>query len=1682
MKETELRIQKYKALLPRARERVIAALMIFAVSLAMLTVSTLSWITLAVAPEVSGVNTTIAANGNLEIALAGRYDSEGNLLEPAPTAIGDGALSVTERNLTWGNLVNLSDPSYALERIVLRPASLNKSTLLTAPLYAAKYSAYGQVVDYNDDFALTKWNGVSGFIKSETKGINAISSVKFETIDDYVDPNEEKYKELAANATNYLRNADREWEAMNSKMDPIGGLIETFMSGQLKENSSNPNALENEVCDPDDILAFYDLMVYMYDVPMESLGNALIEILYMYQFNASTLINESGTSVYPNPVKFTSVDAFCEGALAELSKISAARANATGKGDDFVENITTALFNNSNFKNVIFKTVQQYITHRATLSGIIADFENENGIKSKAEKAKMGEGSVVWNDISANVQKLVNISTCEIGGWTVDKLAGTGDGMKAAIGMLSGTQEAVIKDGLLVDIESMLHDGDGIRVTNLEVRISKSALKAKLEAAGYGSISGAVDIVNIGKDYVSVKANVTTYATAKYPTATGYLDITKANDVVGVVLKLSNYYAQDTYGLSVDFWLRSNAPNTYLILEGEVIYDNNPITAVVNITNANGESTSETVEVYLATVKRTVETKINGESAEEPSVHYFTDQEIYQRDNVWYYVSNSQPVVITDSVEEYTDEATGAQTVITTNAVIEGSPEQKLSKNVIGYSGANRIWKDETYLGDSYNMDHSTTQGTGSCYTFYVNDPSDTDKYLDLLSALRVVFYDAEGNYLASAVLNKKLAYSDHGKVTVPLVILEENSTVYANVPVNDGTNSTERVPTIANLTKGDAKLITALVYLDGELVDNTKVLDSSEIQGKLNIQFGSTYVPNEALKDDALRDEEVRVSGEVVGDKQADFNPANPHTVKVKINIDGNTPNIVTGNFVRALNNVQGTLYSSVVFTKTEENGVWEAIVEFDAPGSFIMRSVFIDGIEYDIERVNGEDSIAIEINGFAVTSFASVEGLGSNAYHITADSSVEEMFVLKLASDAYRPTTVKGVFVNEKNVYVTVTFESNISDITEWTGKANFIYSGTYKMTNVVIDGSYYPLPGNVTYERYISTGLRANVDIRIVDDYVTDENLTLTNGSIAYLYRGFSHEFSVAASIVDGSGKALGYVGDKIEVNYTNNLTANLYWNGEEYVGEFLVENPGEFKFSNIYLNTYAQSIRSAADADSVTCIPTDPVEYLGIVNTIPEEVITVGNTDNGNIITMRFKNAQASNLYGLFEVRQSVNGAPSYVVLAASRSTYGAESDNTNDFTFNITQDGYWKLIDTKLSLVYDGSTTPGTFYLGDGMLSIENNAVVLKTTSDDGVVDVVNTPGAEGYDSQTVFAAFNAADGYYTFDENAGTTHTNALREDGTKVISEIYVTYGGNYDSTKSGNAFLVPYTNAISGLTVTFEDFEHKAINGVDIENVHLTVAYRGGSKDNGGYESTELKTYTGFVVGFSSTDGKTYTSENHDLLYAGNYIVEFSYTIDGVTTKNPSACPWSTNVSVHSVTPSVVVTGVSNKDTEIDTQITWQEKSSIIGRKSLSYTFSNPNTNTITDGVNVTVYAQATKSGTGDATFNRPTLKFKASGIDSFSTVKFTIPAGSAKAIDVTLNGTTESSDYTLGSTFQVVSKGGSFSWAYITYSVSGYKGHGEDVRIETVTITKGGIAYTVTLDNPIIINNPSSIDQKS
>ena len=83
--------------------------------------------------------------------------------------------AATEANLTWGNLVDLSDSSYGLEKIILNPAALNLKTVdntkalklsgqmiqggLTSPLVAPNYGADGRVINVQKNTTVGKYNG-----------------------------------------------------------------------------------------------------------------------------------------------------------------------------------------------------------------------------------------------------------------------------------------------------------------------------------------------------------------------------------------------------------------------------------------------------------------------------------------------------------------------------------------------------------------------------------------------------------------------------------------------------------------------------------------------------------------------------------------------------------------------------------------------------------------------------------------------------------------------------------------------------------------------------------------------------------------------------------------------------------------------------------------------------------------------------------------------------------------------------------------------------------------------------------------------------------------------------------------------------------------------------------------------------------------------------------------------------------------------------------------------------------------------------------------------------------------------------------------------------------------------------------------------------------------------------------
>ena len=123
------------------RNKLFAAIAMLLVSSIMMVSSTYAWFTLSTAPEVQGITTTVGANGNLEIALSPADGDSANI----GSAMGDSTKEWTVKNLTWGNLLDLSSTSYGLEAITLLPARLNLGAVATAPLKTPVYGADGRI-------------------------------------------------------------------------------------------------------------------------------------------------------------------------------------------------------------------------------------------------------------------------------------------------------------------------------------------------------------------------------------------------------------------------------------------------------------------------------------------------------------------------------------------------------------------------------------------------------------------------------------------------------------------------------------------------------------------------------------------------------------------------------------------------------------------------------------------------------------------------------------------------------------------------------------------------------------------------------------------------------------------------------------------------------------------------------------------------------------------------------------------------------------------------------------------------------------------------------------------------------------------------------------------------------------------------------------------------------------------------------------------------------------------------------------------------------------------------------------------------------------------------------------------------------------------------------------------------
>ena len=1605
MRETEKRIRMYQAQLPFAKEKVIASLLIFAFSIAMITMTAFAWTTLSVAPEVSGATTTITSNGNLEIALAGNYDiqyakdsngklipqkeggqqvlntdsttnqkqemdgntpvvdAEGNpvylvqdennnwiykykyiveAIVPTPpnsSAVGDSLLSIQDRNKTWGNLINLSDPSYGLDQIILRPATLNTGvSLAKKPFVSATYGPDGRVESTtNSEFAYTQYleiaNGQYGFVQSDLPGVKAVSTVLKQPT--HIDSKLGLYYDkmttnvipsvIFKTASDNLHSIVAELDMANGNSSPLSGLMSTYLNGYLyvtlpktePKDWVKPDGWKYDgympiACNRDNIVAIAgskknpthdSIMEKLEDLVLDVVAEGYVELFYLYQMDTYIVRSEYDKLSDPEnefvwPESWARYDENEYGYVTKAG-IDAFLADAPGLIDAMI-----AQRSKDSDKAILreFKTkITSFTTIRNTL---------RNAQSKLSEMVDRGD-TIYWYEVEPYVNALVNIETTKIGVDGGEKkmlktwFGSLKDNMTTLSKMLdkNANNSAVVEQGIIRDIDALLFSVEkGIYIQSVSVSVEYNAIKKR--AGSYGSLLGFAGISGDQTIYANISTNAPTKDANNQWNACvvsdALIDITSVLDKGYIVY---TYKALDTYGLAIDFWLRTNVPGASLILEGEVEFEDRAVTKTL----ANGT----VVTLYLVDITKTIT-----ENDKEPEITDLSDVIIYSLPDengnaVWYYEDGTLFLTEENIYGAIPEGATEAPIIGTIKTQMKSEPKVKTEKVAVGYSSANRVWKENEFpIG--IDPQYSTTQGSGSCYTFYA-DPSELNTILSVLERMRVAFVDSNGKLLAIAKLDTKYCFSEYGRHLVPLVLYSGGGEVTVTDPIS-GMDTT--YSTIMNMQTNTPTMISALVYLEGTSIENKDVLASADIQGQFNIQFGTVY-DEKAMKDEALMNESITLAASIA-DKSVDAVKgeyvktvtATISGLKYTTDEEGNKiwPS-VTANFTRKISSTQGTIYFDRPLSFTTTDGTtWTCDFTFKTPGDYIMRSITIDGQEWFL---NSDNPVEFSIDGFKIDNLSSE--YGQKYTFMTAASYVSDQFTLNItASPAFAnkmPQTIKGVFTNEDNVNVDLNFTktSEANGTAEWVANVNFNTSGTYTLRYLLLDGEYYELPN--PFIREVTLGLQTRVWLTAPNNFETDEeykyNASQDVHSFFYMHPQTEHEFNVVLEIYDESGKEIRQLGgnDGVTLFYgegDRQTAAKLKWNAvsDNYSGAALTLNfPGIYSFNRVEIpittstTTNTQSVTATRGASQVVIASRNPYDYTGIASVEHKEfnVLTSNITlaTDAPHVVLNFENAVSATVYGKFVVTDKDGNEKFSFVVEAKR------DDDT--FVFFIPEsvfgDGFYYLDTVKITNVLDKDDV---FYQSNTNLVNPNN--------------IRDTEAFDEANKTTNFLTvdFSAADKQNTKIKII----KNLFVSDNIGVENGANAVYGKDADGNVVGK-FMQSYS--VNDIKFTVVDFTGVPINDATVNAYYILLGNN--SYTYGGYtykdwdkdqKSTDLM---GTVIG-TTKSGSEYTVNSFNIATAGEYQIHATVVIGDQTVKEYTA---KEVLQVWSAKPTVKVTNVS-------------------------------------------------------------------------------------------------------------------------------------------------------------------------
>ncbi|MBQ3531603.1 MAG: hypothetical protein IJA05_06770 [Oscillospiraceae bacterium] len=502
------------------KTKLMAAIAMLLVSSIMMVSSTYAWFTLSTAPEVTGIQTAVGANGNLEMALV---PTNGDIENGIKSEAGDSLKSIPEKNITWGNLVDLgysveNANYYGLDRITLYPSRLNAATedanknpltLATTLLQTPAYGADGRVSEMKNDTVTSTF--VSGaFPQNNEFGVRAVGVASGMT------DRQLAYRNAISSASTSVS------QAKSLASDSLKNNGDSLANIAVKK-AMNPGATYNQE-DVASLLAIVD----------DLLGTK----------------DENGATIKVGVLQHIE--------NAYRSYIVAYAASTAG--------VTAGIDDNE------FKVFQGVVNSAATLNDAVNDLKNTysvdlpdtisgyitalNTSKQNVEEAKsalkaLTGDAIAWSDLNAALTKLANIDAMTINNIPASEAK---DKMSEIVNSVAGSGITVAMSsggGVYADVAD--HCGnytasiviDRLAAGGLELTNVNARMETKATAAG------------------------APYLTAVNTTIAGY---GAPSGEGGQVMPIS-----DMYGYIIDLAFRTNAAGSNLLLQTEAtgrIYEN----------------------------------------------------------------------------------------------------------------------------------------------------------------------------------------------------------------------------------------------------------------------------------------------------------------------------------------------------------------------------------------------------------------------------------------------------------------------------------------------------------------------------------------------------------------------------------------------------------------------------------------------------------------------------------------------------------------------------------------------------------------------------------------------------------------------------------------------------------------------------------------------------------------------------------------------------------------------------------------------------------------------------------------------------------------------------------------------------------------------------------------------------